>query len=229
MSELSDSFHNKTKWLLLIPTELERGFIADSISPSLSVDVEVCGFGPIIPAARTVQLIERHQPDRVLLIGIAGSYNEQLTVGAAYLFLTVACYGVGAGTGNSFQTAEKMGWHHWLDPSSESSIGDTISMTAISSALPYFPESAQLQLLTVCAAAADIQDVEMRRERFPDSVAEDMEGFSVAAACKLCKRPISIIRGISNRAGDRDKKNWKISEAMASAVEMACQMIGSEN
>jgi len=227
MSELSESFQNKTKWLLLIPTEFERGFVSDSISPSLSVIVEVCGFGPIIPAARTVQLIEQHQPDRVLLIGIAGSYDERLTVGAAYPFLTVACYGVGAGTGSSFQTAEKMGWHHWLDPNSDSSIGDAISITAKLSAPPEFPESAQVQLLTVCAAAADIQDVEMRREKFPDAVAEDMEGFAVAAACELCRRPVSIIRGISNRAGDRDKRNWKISDAMASAVGVACQMIGS--
>ena len=58
MTELSDSFQKTSKWLLLIPTEFERGFVVDSISPSLPVNVEVCGFGPIIPAARTVQLIK---------------------------------------------------------------------------------------------------------------------------------------------------------------------------
>lgn len=225
MSELSESFQKK-KWLLLIPTELERGFAATSISPSLSVTVEVCGFGPIVPAARTVQLIQQHQPDHVMLIGIAGSYDNRLTIGQAYLFSSVACHGVGAGTGETFRTAEKMGWHHWLDTDSGSSIGDELPI------FPKFPDlrlgQIQPQLLTVCAAAANARDVVQRVEKFPKAVAEDMEGFAVAAACELCNRPVSIVRGISNRAGDRDKKNWKISEAMASAVALASQMMGEK-
>ena len=228
MFEPNESFQKKTKWLLLIPTEFERGFVADSISPSLSVAIEVCGFGSIIPAARTVQLIEQHQPDRVLLIGIAGSYDQRLNVGSAYAFLSVACYGVGAGTGESFQSAEQIGWHHWLDPNSESLIGDAISISAKLPIPANLANSTQLQLLTVCAAATGVQDVDLRTEKFPRAVAEDMEGFAVAAAGQLCNCPVSIIRGISNRAGDRDKKNWKISEAMAAAVELAYQMMGSE-
>ncbi len=226
MSEMS-GFYQKAKWLLLIPTEFERGFASDSISPSLSVTVEVCGFGPIIPAARTVQLIQQYQPDQVLLIGIAGSYDDRLGVGAAYRFQSVACYGVGAGTGQVFQTAQKMGWHQWLDPDSDSSIGDEISMSDTLPEIQLLPT--QRQLLTVCAAATDARDVEQRVERFPQAVAEDMEGFSVAAACELCKCPVSVIRGISNRAGDRDQKNWEIREAMNSAVELARQMIGAVN
>lgn len=224
MSELSKSFRS-SKWLLLIPTEFERGFAADSISPNLSVIVEVCGFGPIVPAARTVQLIQQHRPDHVLLIGIAGSYDDRLEIGAAYPFVSVACYGVGAGTGESFQPAEKMGWHHWLDSNSDSSIGDTIPISVKIPVDCLVP--AQPQLLTVCAAAANEQDVAQRREKFPLAVAEDMEGFAVAAACELCKCPVSIVRGISNRAGDRKKENWKISEAMASAVALASLMMGA--
>ena len=44
--------------------------------------------------------------------------------------------------------------------------------------------------------------------------AEDMEGFAVATACRLANVPLSIIRGISNVAGDRDHRRWEIDLAI---------------
>jgi futalosine hydrolase len=56
-----------------------------------------------------------------------------------------------------------------------------------------------------------------------------MEGFAVAAACRLGNVPVSIVRGFSNRGGDRNKSNWKIEEALSAAVEMCNQRIGEES
>lgn len=239
---------SKSKWLLLIPTEFERDLIKDSIPPIHNTAMEICGFGPIVPAARTMQLIERHHPDQVLLMGIAGSYDPRLEIGRAYPFTEVGCFGVGVGQAETFQTAQQMGWYHWLDSHPGKSIGDTIRLSITVPAIDELQVGLSAddpkgllctllgldefvrgkpQLLTVCSAATSQQDVELRRKRFPNSVAEDMEGFAVAAACWLCEVPIYIVRGISNEAGDRNKQNWKIREALTAAIELSNIIIGS--
>ena len=59
------------------------------------------------------------------------------------------------------------------------------------------------------------------------AIAEDMEGFGVAMACKLAGVPLRIVRGISNRAGDRDLTQWQIEEALAAAAERASALIAA--
>ena len=204
-------------WLLLIPTEFERGFVAplvEQLTADQDVAVAICGFGPVAAAARTAALISEHQPEHVVLVGIAGSYDA-LEVGQAYRFSSVGCYGVGVGSGASFQTAQKMGWAHWSGDQSQDPIGDVISIDDQDSA----------QLLTVCAASENQTDVNQRRSLFPDAVAEDMEGFAVALACRLAKTRLTIVRGISNIAGDRDKSGWKIEQAITAAWKLAQQVV----
>ncbi len=47
---------------------------------------------------------------------------------------------------------------------------------------------------------------------FPDAMAEDMEGFGVALACRFAEVPLSIVRGFSNWVGDRNHSNWKVTK-----------------
>lgn len=210
-------------WLLLIPTRFERTFIADSLASIPNANVAICGFGPVIPAARTTQLIHRLRPQRVLLLGIAGAYDASLSVGKAYVFDRVSIHGVGFGGGASFQTAEDMGWLQWPNPDSSKVIGDSIPLAG-----PKGVANAS-ELLTVCSAAENPADVDQRRRRFPDAVAEDMEGFGVAAACRLSDTPLTIVRGISNQAGDREKQNWKIPLALQSALSLGQQIVQQED
>ncbi|NDH95322.1 MAG: futalosine hydrolase, partial [Planctomycetia bacterium] len=78
-----------------------------------------------------------------------------------------------------------------------------------------------------CAASATAEDAATRLEEFPTAVAEDMEGFAVALACRLAGVPCQIIRGISNRAGDRDKARWQIEPALRAAAVQAKAVLGN--
>ncbi len=54
----------------------------ETIRPLLSGDddrlaFQLCGFGPIAAAARAGALIARYKPERVLLVGIAGSFDTE--------------------------------------------------------------------------------------------------------------------------------------------------------
>jgi len=80
-------------------------------------------------------------------------------------------------------------------------------------------------LVSCCAASANAAEAESRRRANPEAVAEDMEGFAVALSCRLAGVPLTIIRGISNVAGDREHANWQIEPALRAAAELAIPII----
>ena len=117
-----------------MPTELERGFVAPVMAAACgpAVQVERCGFGAVVTAARTAQLIAEYRPRRVLLVGIAGRYGTSLAIGRAYAFERVACHGIGAGSGEAFLPAGRIGWPQWPGDGSAATtaIGDTLPCTS---------------------------------------------------------------------------------------------------
>jgi futalosine hydrolase len=167
-------------------------------------------------------LIAAHAPVRVLLVGIAGRLDARLDVGAAYRFDRVACHGVGVGSGDAFVPADALGWSQWPGdpPAASAAVGDVIDLPGVGGGVP-----ARGLLLTACAASATAADVAARTGLFPAAVAEDMEGFGVALACRLAGVPLAIIRGISNTAGDRDHARWRVPEALAAAAALAMQVL----
>ena len=214
--------------LILVPTEMERRGLAAILAPATvqGCQMALCGFGPVAAAARTAQLLAEHAPERVLLVGIAGRIDERLTVGEAYRFERVACYGVGAGSGAGFVRAEMLGWQQWPGHADDHVDGHAHGSNAdpIGDVITCGGEGAGL-LVTACAASADAADVRLRTEAFPAAAAEDMEGFAVALACRLRGVAIDIVRGISNTAGDRDKARWQISPAVEAAGRLALQIM----
>ena len=76
--------------------------------------------------------------------------------------------------------------------------------------------------------SAQRQQAAQRQLRYPEAVAEEMEGFGVAMACRLAGVPLRIVRGISNHAGNRNLAEWQIEEALAAAAELASELIAAE-
>ncbi len=180
----------------------------------------LCGFGPVAAAARTATLLERYRPRRVLLVGIAGTYDpDRLALGSATTFEAVALDGVGAGEGADFSSPSSLGLPQWPG----------------GAGTPAGPVHEQLELdpagrgagllLSVCSAAGGASQVALRRERFPDALAEDMEGFGVALACALAGVPLTVVRGISNLAGDRRHAGWCVEEALNAARQRVLEVL----
>ncbi|TWU48311.1 futalosine hydrolase [Rubripirellula reticaptiva] len=216
--------------LILVPTSIEMQRLRPVLSASLadhshSIEpcaFQLCGFGPIAAAARTAALIARYQPDRVLLIGIAGTFDQrQYPVGTSCRFDEVICDGIGVGSGDDFQSAESLGWHQFGADGTRPIIGDVLPL--VSTFVPGVPCAGKL--LTCPAASANLQDAGRRRTFYPGAVAEDMEGFGVATACSLAGVSLQIVRGLSNVVGDRDHSNWRIDDALASAATLAATLI----
>ncbi len=206
--------------LLLVPTELELRRLLDLGGfPAGLALVETCGFGPVAAAARTAALLARLRPARVLLVGIAGSYDVSAhPVGSALEFGECAIEGIGVGEGASLLAPPALGFPQWPGRDGAAAIFDRLPLACAST------DRAPL-LLTTCAASADATQAAARRRRFPAAAAEDMEGFAVAAACALEGIPLRIVRGISNEVGDRRPEHWRIPAALAAARERALEVL----
>ncbi len=202
--------------LILVPTEMERRvlFPAGTAIPETAA-VRLCGFGPVAAAARAAQLIAELRPTAMVLVGLAGTYDENLApIGSAHEVARVAIDGIGAdpGPGDSADTltVRDMGLPMWRgEGTGVGEIWDELQCTA--------SPGAAAALLTVCAASGSTAQAARRRARFAGVVLEDMEGFGVALAGVLAGLRIRIVRGISNRAGDRDQKNWDAFGALQAA------------
>jgi futalosine hydrolase len=206
--------------LTLVPTAVELKHLKAQFTSESEVTrlgaVELCGFGLVAAGIRTIQLIRQYRPQRIILLGIAGALVDDLQIGKAYRFDSVACYGLGAGCEPSFQTAGQMGWKHWNGPPE---IGDVLRLG----------QTQRRMLLSCVAASGRTEEAHWKLAAFPTAQAEDMEGFAVAAACRLEDVPLTIVRGISNLSGDRDTANWQTAEAIQSAALLAAQIIGSDD
>lgn len=197
---------------LCVPTPLELERLR-TLRPALFdrarwTAVEVIGFGPVAAAATASALLQGAAPGhRLVLIGIAGRYDGGPAVGEAARFGRFALDGVGAGEGDGFLGPEAMGFPQLDTPGSP--VFDRIE-----------PGGAGPPLLTVCAAS-DGEAMRRRRQgRWPGTQAEDMEAFGVALAAARHGAPLTVLRGISNEAGDRDVRHWRIDDALAAAADL---------
>lgn len=219
--------------LILIPTEPERRLLAPRLAaiPPDDAAVELCGFGVVAAAARTAQLLAALRPEKVILVGIAGRLDDRLAIGKATLFDSVACHGIGVGSGPAFIPAATLGWQQLPgDPSDDDpGDGDMLPCTVPDQAKPNGASLPRERLLlTVTAAAAGPEDVRFRKAIFPEASAEEMEGFAVALACRLFRIPCTIVRGISNTAGDRDKATWQMEAPLAAAADLVLRLLEGE-
>lgn len=207
--------------LLLVPTAMEatRLEALGGLGTGRGLQT-LCGFGPVAAAARTATLLARLRPRRVLLLGIAGTYDpERLALGSAATFDAVALDGVGAGEGPGFLSPTDLGLPQWAG-------GPGTPAGEVHERLPLDPAGPGVDLLlSVCSAADGEPQVARRRERFPSALAEDMEGFGVALACALEGVPLTVVRGISNLAGDRRHAGWCVEEALQAARRRALEVL----
>ncbi|MCA9000832.1 MAG: hypothetical protein KDB61_02835, partial [Planctomycetes bacterium] len=155
--------------LVLVPTAFERDALVDAGCPW---PMELCGFGVLASAARAASLIAACRPCRVLLIGVAGTYDEtNLPVESARRFGSLGLWGMGAGYGENHQPPSQL-LPQWTDPAGP--IEQDLATAGGTG-----------RLVTVCAASDCPEDAAPILAHYPDAQAEDMEAFAVALACRL--------------------------------------------
>jgi futalosine hydrolase len=175
---------------VLVPTAGE----ADELALHGAV-VELCGFGLAVSGVRAAGAIARHRPGRVILAGLAGTYDPRAAQpGRAVWAGTVRCVGIGA----AGQSAAELGFAE----------SDDLTLAG-----------GGPLALSVASASATITEARDRAAAHPGAVLEEMEGYAVALAAMDAGVRCFMVRGVANAAGDRDRATWHVAPALAAVRE----------
>jgi futalosine hydrolase len=80
------------------------------------------------------------------------------------------------------------------------------------------------RFLTVAGSSANDDHARDRKTRF-QALAENMEGYALALSGSRFGFKTAEIRGISNRAGDRDKSHWDFKKAIVPPQEVLLEYL----
>lgn len=180
------------------------------------------GVGKVNAATLTALAVAALKPSALLLVGIGGAYpGAGLVTGEAAFALSETHVDTGVGHGASWQGLESIGFP--LLPTTGA------GSAPVYNRLPLAPGSAPLAkrlglsavpFATSEAVTADAATASLLRS-FHGVAVESMEGAAVAQVAAALQVSLYQVRGVSNLVGDRDKTNWRISDAVAASCRTA--------
>ena len=180
--------------LVVTAVPAERDALLDVV-PSASVIA--AGIGPAAAAAGASAALARGSFDLVVSAGIAGGFDVPL--GTVVVASRVVHADLGVETAEGF-----------------SPLGDPFDVSPeLAAALSRRVGGVVGTVLTVSTVTGTAATTALLRARYPEAVAEAMEGFGVASAAAVHGVPFAEVRAISNSVGPRDRPSWRIPEALA--------------
>lgn len=166
-----------------------------------AAEVVVAGIGPAAAAAATAVALGQHRADLVLSAGIGGGFAP-LGPGELAVAATIAHADLRAETPDGHVDIPGAPVGYPVEPRLALELADRTGGLL----------GTIVTVSTVTGSAASAAEL---TRRYPDVVAEGMEGAGVAAAAALHRVPFAELRAISNLVGPRDREAWRIPEALA--------------
>lgn len=191
------------KTLIVTAVAAERDAILAALPDVEGVTVVAGGVGPASAAAITARSLAG--ADLVLSAGIGGGFAP-LRPGDIAVAADIVFADLGADTEEGFVPVSGLGFgdeHHLVAPKLAVELVDRTGGHLGT-------------VLTVATVTGTARRRDALRERFPDAVAEGMEGAGIATAAGAVGVPFGEIRAISNAVGPRDRDAWQIPLALAS-------------
>jgi futalosine hydrolase len=187
--------------MILVATavEAERAAVLRGVPTGARVEVITVGVGPAAAAAGTAWYLARNPGvTAVVSAGIGGGVLPRVQLGDLAVATRSVAADLGADAPEGFLTLDELGF-------------GTTSRPAAAFAFPGAVSGAVLTVSTVTGTAARASAL---ASRYPDAVAEGMEGFGVASACAVAGVAFGEVRAISNPVGPRDRAAWRIGPAL---------------
>jgi futalosine hydrolase len=193
----------KKRPLILVPSNLEAEALRD-----LDLEIKVCGVGVIEAAIESYKLMERLEPDFVILTGLAGAYPDTDLVPGD---IVIASKEIWADSGKKLSQdylplADSLGMIREIE------IDESLTKEAF-----LIPEAVKVKrgaVCTVCACSYEFGRAVLISKKY-GALAENMEGFAVALAAQKAGIPFAEVRAISNLLKDPEAP-WNIEKALSS-------------
>lgn len=189
------------------------------------------GIGKINAAHSATCIIERFPVDGIINMGVAGAYsgsglgNGDIAVASKEIFGDD-----GVIEANGWSSMETIGiplvQHGRKKYFNEFPLQNKLCKKMIGSinSSSFQPQITQGPFVTVSAASGSSSRARELERRF-HGVCENMEGAAIAQVCALYKTPFFEIRGISNKAGIRDRRKWDLKTAADNCQKLVLESI----
>ncbi|NUM33217.1 MAG: futalosine hydrolase [Candidatus Brocadiae bacterium] len=181
------------------------------------------GIGVVNAAANSAVLMSQKNFSEVWMVGCCGSYKENIKQGDVIVAQEEIHGDYGIKDSHGWQSPEKFSfsflkihdkkyWHRFLCKTQELFVP-----------LPY--KVYYGSMLTVSTVSGSRKVAKVLEKRF-GALGENMEGSAVAQVATSYGKPFMEIRGVSNTAGDRNHKHWRMDIAFYNSQKAIIDFIG---
>lgn len=179
-------------------TPLEGGGLPRSVGGRALRLVET-GVGPVNAAFALTRALSASPAEAVIVCGVGGAYPASGLEPGDVACASTETYGdLGAESPEGFLNMQALGF-------------PLVDLT-----LDLFPAERRVPFVT-CATCTGTDARAAEIERRTGGAVESMEGAALVHVAKLMGVRVGEVRGISNRAGLRDRAGWRLEDAAASA------------
>ena len=196
------------KILLIAATALEiQSFLNDG-----QVDVLICDVGSPVTVYHLTKKLSENKYDIIIQAGIGGTFTKKIKTGEVVIIKQDAFGDIGVEEKEEFKTVFQLGFGDenkfpfdkgWLKNTNE--ILNNIQLKKVNG-------------ITVNKISDKKKQTKQLIKKFKAAV-ESMEGAAFHYVCLMEKVPFLQVRSISNKVGERDKKKWRIQEAIENLNE----------
>ena len=166
------------------------------------------GVGMLATAVSLTRLVIAYQPDLIVQVGIAGTFDHQLKLGKVICVTEESLGDMGV--------EEKGCWKDIFDLNLEQKNEAPFKKGKLPN--PFLKKYNLLGLSEVDAVT--VNEISTNNDRIQQIIKkygptiESMEGAALHYVSREMEVPFIQIRSISNYIGDRDKNNWKLKESI---------------
>jgi futalosine hydrolase len=207
--------------LVVTAVAAERDAVAAALPAGADTELVVTGAGPAAAAAGTSAALAASPAgdapgvELVLCAGIGGGFGD-LPAGGIAVASAIAFADLGAETATGFIPASELGFGTDRYPVPAKLAVELADRTG----------GRLGTVLTVATVTGTAESAAALIERYPDAVAEGMEGAGVAAAAAVHGVPVAELRAISNAVGPRDRDAWDVPRALDALGRAVASVFG---
>ncbi len=188
-------------------------------SPKHDIQFLYTGVGILQSAVSLTQIAFQQKPDLIIQAGIAGCFHSIIPLGGVVVVEKDIVADMGVWENNewkdvfdmSFQQADNKPFMNRSLPNEKIDELNVLHLPVVTG-------------VTVNEITTSLQKNDVLKIKYNADI-ESMEGASLHYVCRLFDIPFLQVRGISNYVGERDKKQWKIKEAIENINEAVSDML----
>ncbi len=184
-----------------------------------TVSFHQSGVGMLATAVALTRLVLGEKPDLVIQAGIAGSFDPTIPLAKVMVVNEECIADQGVMEGGQWKDIFDMNLEQSSQPPYEERMLPNPWLETYN--VLHLPVVAAV---TVNQVTTDASFKQLLLLKYHPAL-ESMEGAALHYVCRLCNIPFVQLRAVSNYVGERDKSQWKITEAIAALNQTLLQFV----